>query len=105
MLLTLVLPLALSLATLCIYIRSCFRVAELQGGFNGKLANEEIPLMVLEGALVTTACIALTVAHPGMVFGEGWNTSKTKPQANSEHDFPTEIEHDKSDVEMNARPI
>lgn len=58
--------------------------------------------MVLEGALVTIACIALTVAHPGMVFGEGWITSKTRFQASSEHKVPAQFEQA---VEMNARPI
>ena len=31
--------LGLNLATLCILIRSCFRVAELSHGFGSKLAN------------------------------------------------------------------
>lgn len=55
--------------------------------------------MVLEGALVTIACIALTVAHPGKVFGEYWKTSKTGSKARSE------LELGKSDVEMHASPI
>ncbi|MCJ1282229.1 hypothetical protein MMC26_001552 [Xylographa opegraphella] len=66
---------ALGLATLTIYIRSCFRVAELQGGFNGSLANEEVPFMILEGAMVTIASITLTVAHPGLIFGKSWGAA------------------------------
>ena len=67
--------LALGLATLTIYIRSCFRVAELQGGFNGTLANEEVPFMILEGAMVVIAAISLTVAHPGLIFGKSWGAA------------------------------
>ena len=59
--------------------------------------------MILEGGMITIACIALTVAHPGMVFGEGWNTSKTKSQAASEDKFSIEVEHGRSDFEMNLR--
>ncbi|KAL8937765.1 MAG: hypothetical protein Q9216_004261, partial [Gyalolechia sp. 2 TL-2023] len=47
-------------ATLTIYIRSCFRVAELQEGFDGSLANDEITFMILEAAMIAIASIALT---------------------------------------------
>lgn len=63
---------ALSIATLTIFIRSCFRVAELSGGFNGALANDQVTFMILEGMMVSIACIALTVAHPGLIFGRSW---------------------------------
>jgi hypothetical protein len=39
-------------ATLTIFIRSVFRVAELSGGFRGPLANNQISFMILEGAMV-----------------------------------------------------
>jgi hypothetical protein len=47
-------------------------VAELQGGFRGALANNEVQFMVWEGGMVSVAAVALTVAHPGTVFGRGW---------------------------------
>lgn len=72
------LPSALAIATLTIYIRSCFRVAELQGGFDGSLANDEITFMILEGAMVSIASIALTVLHPGFVVGTNWNMKKAR---------------------------
>lgn len=40
---------ALAVATITIFIRCVFRVAELQSGFNGALFNDEIAFMVLEG--------------------------------------------------------
>ena len=69
---------AIALAILTIYTRSCFRVAELQGGFGGSLANEEIPFMVLEGAMIIIATTALTVGHPGVIFGAKWGISQIR---------------------------
>lgn len=58
----------LAIATIGIFIRSIFRVAELQGGFDSKLANAEIPFMILEGAVMTVSCGCLTVFHPRFCF-------------------------------------
>ena len=63
----------LGLAGLTIFIRSVFRVAELSGGFNGKLFNEEIPFMILEGPMVIIACIAMSALHPGIAFQGSWH--------------------------------
>ena len=69
---------ALAIAVLTIFVRSCFRVAELQTGFNGKLANEEIPFMILEGGMITIASIALTIWHPGLVFRAFWSLDRAR---------------------------
>lgn len=62
-----------------IFVRSVFRVAELQGGFDSDLANDEIILMVLESAMIAIACICLTGAHPGVIMGDQWRiTAKSK---------------------------
>jgi hypothetical protein len=58
--------LALSTATLCIYIRSAFRLAELSNGFGGTLANDQTLFTVFEGVMVSSAVIALTIFHPGV---------------------------------------
>ena len=63
---------ALIVALITIFVRSCFRVAELRGGFGGRLANEEVTFMVLEGAMVAIAAFALTVVHPAFVYGRYW---------------------------------
>jgi len=68
----------LSLATLTIFIRSCFRVAELSSGFHGSLANNEVSFMILEGAMVITACLALTILHPGVCFQGEWRAANFK---------------------------
>ncbi|KAJ5345165.1 hypothetical protein N7452_003169 [Penicillium brevicompactum] len=62
----------LATAVLTILIRSTFRVAELQGGFSSSLANDEIALMILEGAMISIACICLTALHPALLVGKGW---------------------------------
>ncbi|CAG7978594.1 unnamed protein product [Penicillium nalgiovense] len=68
--------LGLTTAVSTILIRSSFRVAELQGGFDSKLANDETALMILEGAMVSIACICLTGLHPGLLVGKNWRTPK-----------------------------
>lgn len=55
-------------------------MAELQGGFDSKLANDEIALMILECAMVAIACICLTGLHPALLVGKNWRT----PQAISQ---------------------
>ena len=57
-----------SLATLCILIRSRFRVAELSDGFGSKLANRRVTYMILEGAMILIASVTLTSLHPGVAF-------------------------------------
>ena len=66
---------SLGVATLAILIRSAFRVAELSQGFHGKLANQQVTFMILEGAMVVSACILLTVFHPGLAFGGAWSAA------------------------------
>jgi hypothetical protein len=63
---------SLGVATFTIFVRSCFRVAELSGGFNGALANSEITFMVLEGAMIAIASLCLTTFHPGVCFKGIW---------------------------------
>ncbi|RFU33095.1 hypothetical protein B7463_g3231, partial [Scytalidium lignicola] len=64
---------SLSLATFFILVRSAFRVAELVNGFSGSLANDEVTLMILEGAMISLATILLTVFHPGHAFKGRWS--------------------------------
>ncbi|KAL4996672.1 RTA1 like protein-domain-containing protein [Aspergillus recurvatus] len=59
----------LVVATITVYTRSIFRVVELNGGYESELANDEVTFMILEGAMVSIACICLTVLHPGRALG------------------------------------
>ena len=63
---------ALALSTITIFVRSCFRVAELQQGFHGALANQQVTFMILEGAMVIISVVGLTCFHPGVAFQGSW---------------------------------
>jgi len=65
--LMIVVMLELLTATIDIFIRSSFRVAEPTGGFHGKLWNDEVVFMCLDGAMVGLACLFLTVYHFGLI--------------------------------------
>lgn len=65
-------PIALGCATLAIFVRSVFRCAEMSEGFSGKLANDQITFMILEGAMICLSVIFLTVLHPGLVWKGQW---------------------------------
>jgi hypothetical protein len=69
----------LAIATLLIFIRSIFRVAELSDGFDSDLANDEVSFMILEGAMMVVACGGMTLFHPGVCLGGYWRDSKVSP--------------------------
>ncbi|KAJ9610485.1 phospholipid-translocating ATPase rsb1 [Cladophialophora chaetospira] len=65
---------AIAISTLTILVRSVYRLAELQQGFDGKLANNELEFMILEGPMIFIAVALLTIWHPGYVLGTKlWN--------------------------------
>lgn len=68
---------ALALATLCIFIRSIYRVAELSEGWEGALIKNQKLFIGLEGAMVIVAVLSLNAFHPGLCFREGY-TPKIK---------------------------
>ncbi len=68
---------ALALATLCIFIRSVYRVAELSEGWEGALIKNQKLFIGLEGVMVIVAVLSLNAFHPGLCFREGY-TPKTR---------------------------
>lgn len=62
---------ALAFATLCIFTRSVYRVAELSEGWTGYLIETQRYFIGLEGAIVSAAVLALNVFHPGFCFRDG----------------------------------
>jgi hypothetical protein len=66
---------ALGAAVVLIFIRSVYRVAELQQGFDGAIANNEVSFMILEGPMIFLAVLAMTVLHPGIAFGGKWSSA------------------------------
>jgi hypothetical protein len=69
---------ALAIATIGIFVRSVFRVAELSNGFHGPLDNQEATYMVLEGVMILAASAALTLFHPGVCFQGQWDGADFK---------------------------
>ncbi|OQN96396.1 hypothetical protein B0A48_17648 [Cryoendolithus antarcticus] len=67
---------ALCFATLCIFTRSVYRVAELSEGWTGRLIKTQSYFIGLEGAIVSAGVLALNIFHPGFCFGEGWDVEK-----------------------------
>ncbi|KAF2868171.1 parasitic phase-specific protein PSP-1 [Massariosphaeria phaeospora] len=65
---------ALAFATLCIFTRSVYRVAELSEGWNGRLIKTQSYFIGLEGAIVGAAVLALNAFHPGLCFSEGYDS-------------------------------
>lgn len=65
-------PSALGLATVAVFVRSVFRCAELREGFRGKLANQQVTFMDLEGGMIVIVVGLLTVWHPGLLFQGNW---------------------------------
>jgi len=60
-------------ATFFIFVRSCYRCAELSQGFHSSLANSEITFMILEGVMIVLATFLLTALHPGLAMRrDGW---------------------------------
>ena len=63
---------ALAFATLCIFIRSVYRVAELSEGWEGALIKNQYTFVGQEGVMVIVAVLALNAFHLGFCFREGY---------------------------------
>ena len=60
----------LTLATICIFWRSVYRVAELGEGWQGNLIRHQWFFVGFEGVMVIVACFALNIFHPAFTFRE-----------------------------------
>ncbi|KAL8937646.1 MAG: hypothetical protein Q9211_003580 [Gyalolechia sp. 1 TL-2023] len=58
----------LTLAYLGIEIRCIYRIAELAGGWQSEIMQNETDFIVLEGVMIVIAVIAVTCFHPGYCF-------------------------------------
>ena len=66
-----------------IFIRCIYRVVELAQGFEGKIANEQVPFMILEGPMIMIAVLLMTFFHQGLVFRGGyWEASDWRIRPN-----------------------
>ena len=88
---------ALALATLCIFIRSIYRVAELSEGWGGALIKNQKLFIGFEGAMVIVAVLVLNIFHPGYCFREGYEPKRyrnvfTKAQKTDKQDAEEKVE-------------
>jgi len=59
---------ALALATICIFWRSVYRVAELSEGWTGNLIRHQWLFVGFEGVMVIVSCLVLNVYNPAIMF-------------------------------------
>ncbi|KAG9243415.1 putative sphingoid long-chain base transporter RSB1 [Calycina marina] len=62
---------ALTLATICVFWRSVYRVAELSEGWTGSLIRKQWLFVGFEGVMVIVACFSLNLFHPAYTFVDG----------------------------------
>ena len=62
---------ALTLATICVFWRSVYRVVELGEGWTGNLIRKQNLFIAFEGVMVIVAVLALNVFHPAFCFTAG----------------------------------
>jgi hypothetical protein len=60
-----------AIAAACLFIRSCWRAAELSGGFNGPLASKEGIFIALDSIPIVIMSILLTMLHSELWFRGG----------------------------------
>ncbi|KAJ7082390.1 RTA1-like protein [Mycena belliarum] len=58
---------ALVFSTTTLFIRSVYRIIELQDGWNGRIIHTELYFNVLDGGMVVLAIFTLNFAHPGLL--------------------------------------
>jgi hypothetical protein len=73
---------ALVLATICVFWRCVFRVAELSRGWSGPLTKREDLFVGFEGVMIVVATLVLNIFHPAFCVrpvldaGGGWGKQK-----------------------------
>ncbi|KAK6541936.1 hypothetical protein TWF694_007709 [Orbilia ellipsospora] len=65
---------ALGAATVFIYVRCVYRVAELSDGWGGRLMTNERYFLTLEGLMVILAVLLMNVFHPGICFEASYSS-------------------------------
>ena len=82
----------LGIATVTIYIRSVYRVAELSQGFTGSIADQEAPYIVFEPIMITIACLCLIGWHPSYVFGDMWEAADYRKHKEEKESTESKLE-------------
>lgn len=58
---------ALAFSTLCLVIRSIYRIVEFADGWDGRIINTEVYFNTLDGMMVILAMYTLNFVHPGFM--------------------------------------
>lgn len=61
-------PHALTLAVLTVFVRCCYRLAELITGWTGYLITHENYFVILDSLMMAIATVSMTLFHPGFAF-------------------------------------
>ncbi|KAJ5765249.1 hypothetical protein N7520_004808 [Penicillium odoratum] len=75
---------AFSVATIMVYLRTIFRLAETAEGLGGKLSTNEIFFACLEFAPIALVVLLLGIFHPGRCFGAKVNDRDEKAHLHAE---------------------
>jgi hypothetical protein len=74
---------AVTVAFAGIFLRSVYRIAEMAEGWAEPIMRDEASFMVLEGAMIWIAVVAVTLFHPGRNFPQMSNQKVRKASGNS----------------------
>jgi hypothetical protein len=83
----------LTIASVTIFVRCAFRVAELRDGFGSALANNQVAFIILESTMILIACICLTTGHPGLCLNISWTLPSQQKTEAQEGIMDTDLEH------------
>lgn len=91
----------IAIAFVTIFARCVYRIPELAFGWRSELMREEVDFIVLEGAMIVTAVVALTIFHPGYCF-PALSDASNKPKVARGGSVWDE---DKEDVELGSARV
>lgn len=75
-----------SLAILCLFVRSIYRLIKTVEGWNSSLFNNETDFFCLDALMILLAVVALTIYYPGFAFGKGTKIRSAASLAKAVHD-------------------
>lgn len=85
--------LAITFATMVVFTRCCYRLAELSEGWRGNLIMHEWYFIILDALMMSLCAVTLTIFHPGYAFkGRTQRIPITKGKKNM-NDIESNISH------------
>lgn len=71
-------------AFLCIFIRCCYRIAELSGGWGNPIMRKEDEFIVLDSVMIMIAALLFNAFHPGLCFDRPTHDMAALEKSNNE---------------------